>query len=73
MKEGRRKVIMSGLKVKHDCFAYSKELRKCKALNDLYCRNGECKFYKTEFQRCEECKTSRTKITCQECKANLLK
>ena len=64
---------MGGLKVKHDCFAYHKGLRQCKALNELYCLTDECPFYKTEFQRCEECKNSRTRITCEECKGKLLK
>ena len=58
---------------KEDCFAYDKKRRDCKALNDLYCRFEECPFYKTEFQRCMECKMSRKSITCKECKAKGLK
>lgn len=73
MKVDRRTFISGGLKVKHDCFAYDKKARECKALNELQCLSGECKFYKTEFQRCEECKTSRTRITCEECKGHGLK
>lgn len=65
--------IQGGLRLKDDCFAYKKKIRKCNALNDLYCLNGKCEFYKTEFERCEECKTSRTQITCKECIAKGLK
>lgn len=32
--------------VKEDCFAYRKEKEECNALNELYCKNEECKFYK---------------------------
>ena len=35
---------MSG--IKEDCFAYKRN--SCKALNDLYCKNGKCPFYKTK-------------------------
>lgn len=73
MKVDRRTFISGGLRVKHDCFACHKELRKCKALKELYCLNGECKFYKTAVQRCEECKASRTRITCEECRGRGLK
>ena len=63
---------MAGLKVKHDCFAYLKYEKSCHALNDLYCMNGECPFYKTEKERCDECKKLREKkkvyITCDECR-----
>lgn len=32
-----------------NCFAYqSNSLNGCAALKELYCRNEECKFYKTE-------------------------
>lgn len=72
-KKDRRKFIMGGFKVKHDCFAFKKELRKCNACNELYCLTEKCPFYKTEFERCTECKATRTQITCQECKAKGLK
>lgn len=37
-------------KVKTDCFAYCKHTNDCKALNYLYCKATECKFYKTKEQ-----------------------
>lgn len=60
---------MAGLKVKHDCFAYNKYSRDCHALGELVCLTGECKFYKTEEQRCKECEAKKDKriITCEEC------
>lgn len=73
MKADRRKFIMGAFKVKRDCFAFNKSLHKCNALNDLYCLTEDCKFYKTEIERCTECKATRTQITCQECKAKGLK
>lgn len=35
-------------KPKTDCFAYNDKtsVPNCKALNDLYCRNEKCRFYK---------------------------
>ena len=67
-KDERRNFILNGaLRVKHDCFAYDKYLRKCKALNSLYCMHGECNFYKTEEQRCKGCKEANGKLTCTEC------
>lgn len=33
-------------RVNEDCFAYDKEKKDCKALDCLYCKQGECKFYK---------------------------
>lgn len=69
----RREFIMNGLKIKHDCFAYHKETHQCKALKELDCKYGKCKFYKTAFERCEECKASRTQITCEDCKKHGLK
>lgn len=49
--------------VKTDCFAYEDRgmvngIRmgvRCKALNGLYCKTEECKFYKTAEQACTEC------------------
>ena len=32
--------------VRVDCFAYKKDLRKCVALNQLYCAKENCRFYK---------------------------
>lgn len=38
--------------VKRDCFAYNKGSysKPCIALDDLYCKKEECKFYKTKEQ-----------------------
>ena len=62
---------MVGFKVKHDCFSYLKYKRECHALDSLYCMNAECPFYKTEKQRCDECKALMEKrfvqISCEEC------
>lgn len=44
--------------VKTDCFSYEDRGRYggiCKALNGMYCKRGECKFYKTAEQACKEC------------------
>lgn len=44
--------------VKTDCFAYEDRGTMggiCKALNGMYCKIGECKFYKTAEQACHEC------------------
>ncbi len=38
------KIKQSIGQVKTDCFAYAKG--ECKALKELYCRTGECNFYK---------------------------
>ena len=65
--------IQGGLGVKTDCFAYDKSRRDCNALNELVCLTAQCPFYKTEFERCTECKVSRKYITCAECKAKGLK
>lgn len=42
--------------VKKDCFAYCKigTLEKCNALKFLYCKQEECKFYKTVEQHKRE-------------------
>lgn len=54
--------------IKEDCFAYIPEKRRCKALNDLYCKNGECGFYKTKANFCDKCKESTGKlIDCNDC------
>ena len=55
---------------KKDCFAYSKERNNCKALDRLYCRFEECKFYKTEEERCEGCRKSSKHINCTDCVKN---
>ena len=34
--------------VKKDCFAYGSISNKCSALNELYCKKENCKFYKTK-------------------------
>lgn len=38
--------------IKKDCFAFIEKNRHqgCRALNKLYCKNEECKFYK---RKCE--------------------
>lgn len=41
---------------KMDCFAYDKRHVECIALDNLYCRNKECNFYKTKKQNDEELK-----------------
>lgn len=35
--------------MKTDCFAYV-SVTRCKALNDMVCKNGNCPFYKTKEQ-----------------------
>lgn len=32
--------------IKEDCFAYERDKHECKCLNELYCENENCKFYK---------------------------
>lgn len=34
-------------KIKRDCFGYSAIKEDCSVLKKLYCRNENCKFYKT--------------------------
>ena len=40
------------MEIKRDCFAYrnGKTGEKCHALDDLYCRLENCKFYKEKCQ-----------------------
>ena len=38
-------------KVNEDCFAYDKEKNDCKALDCLYCKREECKFYKKKSEK----------------------
>ena len=66
-KQKRVERIQGGLHIKTDCFAYKKCEGNCNALNRLFCLTENCGFYKTEFERCEECKTSRKNITCDRC------
>lgn len=33
-----------------DCFSYDKSFKKCRALDKLYCKNENCKFYKSDKQ-----------------------
>lgn len=61
----RREFIKNAFRIKQDCFAYCD--RGCKALTELYCAYEDCKFYKTEKERCDGCKKSGAKITCTEC------
>ena len=71
--EERSKFITGALKVKHDCFAYDKHTRTCKALNELECWNGKCAFYKTAEQRCAECEKTRSMLDCETCQRYGLK
>ena len=62
------------IRIRHECFAYDKATNSCNALNQLYCRKEECKFFKTANERCYGCVTSKGKtITCKECKDRGLK
>lgn len=36
------------MNIKKDCFAYSVEHRECKALTKVFCKEENCKFYKTK-------------------------
>ena len=63
----RSKFIYGGLRIKHDCFAYDKYERTCRALNNLECLSGTCKFYKTAEQRCGECRKTSTLLDCEDC------
>lgn len=40
-------------KAKRDCFAYKRGSRyippECTALDELYCKEGECRFYKRRY------------------------
>lgn len=38
------------MEVKEDCFAYDSKYKQCTALNDLYCKNENCRFYKNKCQ-----------------------
>lgn len=40
--------------IKSDCFAYDKNLGRCKALNEISC--NECHFYKASGTECKTCK-----------------
>lgn len=59
------------MEIKKDCFAYDEsEIRpKCMALNKLYCKVGECGFYKTANQACKEC----TYTNCRNCPVGVKK
>lgn len=37
--------------VNEDCFAYDKDKKVCKALDCLYCKKEECKFYKKKVKK----------------------
>ena len=36
------------MEVKEDCFAYDSKYKQCDALNDLYCKKENCRFYKSK-------------------------
>lgn len=46
------------ISIKEDCFAYngkiSLEKERCSALDDLYCKNCDCSFYKTREQEIKD-------------------
>ncbi len=46
-----------------DCFAYDKTFKKCRALDSLYCKNENCKFYKSKRQHAKESNTWGKTIT----------
>jgi len=46
--------------IKNDCFAIKGN--KCIALKELYCRYGECGFYKTKSQYNEDIEKSNQKL-----------
>ena len=64
---------MNGFQVKKNCFAYDPVRRKCRALNDLYCSYENCKFYKTDKERCKGCEDSRSMIDCETCRRERLR
>lgn len=37
-------------KIKTNCFAYDRRARRCTALTQLQCEDGECGFFKTRQQ-----------------------
>lgn len=41
---------MNNIEVKTDCFGFDKAKQNCKALKELYCKNENCRFYKTKKQ-----------------------
>ena len=54
--------------IKEDCFGYVKDRKQCRALDRLYCKYGECGFYKTNENYCDKCKESWGRyIDCKEC------
>jgi len=46
--------------IRKDCFA--RKGKQCAALNDLYCRNGECRFYKTKSRYKSDIEESSEKL-----------
>lgn len=40
--------------IETECFAFDKEKFECAALKELYCKDKNCKFYKTKEQLREE-------------------
>lgn len=42
-----------GEKTKRNCFAYNEKIKDCEILDKLYCKNEECKFYKTNINKKE--------------------
>ena len=53
---------------KTDCFAYRNNGKAyCAALELLYCRDGECAFYKKKGTLCDSCNKKRFR-ECKSCK-----
>lgn len=60
--------------IKTDCFAYKKNLNKCGALEILYCKDGDCRFYRTIDDRCNSCRGAKGRtLSCTECAQKGLK
>ncbi len=55
--------------VKKDCFGYMVRGGKgtCKALNGLYCKYEECKFYKEKDETCKGCPNKGQTAICVSC------
>lgn len=47
--------------VKRDCFAFDKDNFECTALNELFCANEKCKFYRNKLENNKLEKKYRTK------------
>lgn len=52
---------MSTYVIKKDCFAFDKDNFECTALNELFCANEKCKFYRNKLENNKLEKKYRTK------------